>query len=186
MNMNNKIFFVCFGFGLIMLGFNIPSQAATAVTVNYGVVKSVSTTTKDAQHAGGALAGGIIGGLIGPRRHRGLRVVAGAGIGAAVQGSATSGVLQQYTVELVSGGQSIISTEQTDIMSGDCVMIEQGDHANIRRVSSYHCETKNKTTAEHHQSAADNCQLAKNELTKAETDQAITNAAKKVRILCED
>ena len=39
---------------------------------------------------------------------------------------------------------------------------------------------------EHHQSAADNCQLAKNELTKAETDKAITNAAKKFRVLCED
>jgi hypothetical protein len=171
---------------LVMLGFNISSQAATAVTVNYGVVDSVGTTTKDSKHAGGVLAGGLIGGLIGPRRHRGLRVIAGAGIGAAVQGSATSGVLQQYTVNLVSGGQSIISTEQTDIRTGDCVSIEQGDHANIRRVSSYHCETNNKKTAEHHQTGADNCQLAKNELTKAETDQAITNAAKKVRILCED
>jgi hypothetical protein len=53
-------------------------------------------------------------------------------------------------------------------------------------VSSYHCETRNKTTAQHHEEAADNCQVAKNELTKAETDQAITNAAKKVRVLCED
>jgi outer membrane lipoprotein SlyB len=171
---------------LVMLGFSIPSQAATVVTVNYGVVDSVGTTTKDSKHAGGAVAGGLIGGLIGPRRHRGLRVVAGAGIGAAVQGSATSGVLQQYSVNLVSGGQSIISTEQTDIRTGDCVSIEQGDHANIRRVSSYHCETKNTKTAEHHQSGADNCQQAKNELNKADTDKDITNAAKKVRVLCED
>ena len=171
---------------LVMLGFNISSQAATAVTINYGVVDSVGSTTKDAQHAGGAVAGGLIGGLIGPRRHRGLRVIAGAGIGAAIQGSATSGVLQQYSVNLVSGGQTIISTEQTDIRTGDCVAVEQGEHANIRRVSSYHCETKNTKTAEHHQSAGDNCQQAKNELNKADTDQAITNAAKKVRVLCED
>ena len=172
--------------GLVMLGFHISSQAATAVTINYGVVDHISTTTVDSKHAGGALAGGLIGGLIGPRRHRGLRVVAGAGIGAAVQGSATGGVLQQYSVNLVSGGQTIISTEQTEIRIGDCVTVEQGEHANIRRVSSYHCETKNAKVAEHHQSAGDNCQQAKDELNEADTDQAITNAAKKVRILCED
>lgn len=162
------------------------SHAASAVQIDYGVVDSVGTTTKDAQHAGGALAGGLIGGLIGPKRHQGLRVVAGAGIGAAIQGSATSGSLQQYSVKLNSGSQVVISTEQQDIRSGDCVSIEQGDHANIRRVSSYHCETTSKTPVAHHESAADNCQLAKNELTRADTDQAITNAAKKVRVLCED
>jgi len=172
--------------GLIMMSSSLPLQAASAVQIDYGVVDSVGTTTKDSKHAGGALAGGLIGGLIGPRRHRGLRIVAGAGIGSAVQGSATSGTLQEYSVNLNSGSQVIISTEQQDIRSGDCVSIEQGDHANIRRVSSYHCETKNKTTVQHHQEAADNCQLAKNELTKADTDQAITNAAKKVRVLCED
>ena len=113
-------------------------------------------------------------------------MVAGAGIGSAIQGSATSGVLQQYSVTLVSGGQSIISTEQTDIRTGDCVSVEQGEQANIRRVSSFHCETKNTETAEHHQSGADNCQQAKDELNQADTDNAITNAAKKVRVLCED
>lgn len=173
--------------GLILMSSSLPSQAASAVQIDYGVVDSVGTTTKDSKHAGGALAGGIIGGLIGPRRHRGLRIVAGAGIGSAVQGSATSGTLQEYSVNLNSGSQVIINTEQQDIRSGDCVSIEQGDHANIRRVSSYHCETKNQSEfPQHHQEAADNCQLAKNELTKAETDQAITNAAKKIRILCED
>ena len=171
---------------LVMLGFNVSSQAATAVTIIYGVVDNISTTTVDSKHVGGAMAGGLIGGLIGPRRHRGLRVVAGAGIGAAVQGSATGGVLQQYTVNLVSGGQSIVSTEQTEIRTGDCVAVEQGQHANIRRVSDYHCETKNTKVPEHHQSAGDNCQQAKDELNKADTDQAITNAAKKVRVLCED
>ena len=172
--------------GLVLMSSSLPSQAASAVQIDYGVVDSVGTTTKDSKNAGGALAGGIIGGLIGPRRHRGLRIVAGAGIGAAVQGSATSGTLQEYSVKLISGSEVVISTEQQDIRSGDCVSIEQGDHANIRRVSSYHCETRNKSTEQHHQEAANNCQVAKNELIKAETDQAITNAAKKVRILCED
>ena len=177
-------YIVCFG--LVLLSSSAISHAASAVQIDYGVVESVGTTTKDAKHAGGALAGGLIGGLIGPKRHQGLRVVAGAGIGAAVQGSATSGTLQQYSVKLNSGSQVIISTEQQDIRSGDCVSVEQGEHANIRRVSSYQCETKNKSAEPHHVSSADNCQLAKDELNKADTDQAITNAAKKVRVLCED
>jgi len=182
MNRNVLLIFI----GLVTLGFNASSQAATAVTINYGTVDGVGTTAKDAQHAGGALAGGLIGGLIGPKRHRGLRVVTGAAIGSSIQDSATSGVLQQYTVDMIGGGKSIVSTEQQDIRIGDCVSVEQGDHANIRRVSSYHCETKNTITAEHHQSGADNCQLAKNELNAADTDEDITKAAKKIRVLCED
>jgi len=184
MIMNKYLNIACVGLVLSISGTS--SQAASAVQIDYGVVDSVSSTTKDSQHAGGALAGGLIGGLIGPSRHRGLRVVAGAGIGAAVQGSATGGTLQQYSVKLNSGSQVVISTEQQDIRTGDCVSIEQGDHANIRRVSSYQCETKNKSTEPHHQAAGDNCQQAKNELNKADTDEAITNAAKKVRVLCED
>jgi len=48
--------------GLVTLGFNASLQAATAVTINYGTVDGVGTTTKDSSGAGGALAGGLIGG----------------------------------------------------------------------------------------------------------------------------
>jgi len=172
--------------GMIVLIGNVSVQAATSVTINYGLVQSVTTVTKESQHAGGALAGGVIGAMLGPRRHRGLRVVAGASVGAAVQGSATGGTQQQYSVKLVSGGTTIINTEQTEIRKDDCVAIEQGEHANIRRVSHYHCEANSSQAPTHHSDAANNCQKAKNELANAETDSAITNAAKKVRILCED
>jgi hypothetical protein len=183
--MYKKLFLTCAAMAIIVG--SAASHAATAVTINYGTVETVGTTTTESSHAGGALAGGLMGALIGPKRHRGLRVVAGAGIGAAAQGSATGGTMQQYSVKLVSGGQEVITTEQQDIRTGDCVAIEQGEHANIRRVSSYHCETKNTTSIpEHHTSAASNCDLAKNELVKADTDDEITNAAKKVRVLCED
>ena len=162
------------------------ANADSIVSVNYGTVQSVSTVTEESSHAGGAVAGGLIGGLIGPKRHRGLRVVTGAAIGAAAQGSATGGTAQKYTVMLNNGVEEAITTEQDDIRTGDCVSIEVGDHANIRRVSSYHCETKNTDTEDHHQAAADSCQMAKNELVKADTDDEIDNAAKKVRVLCED
>jgi hypothetical protein len=110
-----------------------------------------------------------------------------AAAGAAIQGAATGSVAQQYTVQLRNGGQAIVSTEQQEIRQGDCVSVEQGQHANIRRVSDIHCEERHKTTIpEHHESSANNCQLAKDELTKAQTDESIDHAAKKVRVLCED
>jgi outer membrane lipoprotein SlyB len=158
---------------------------AQSITIYYGTVESAVTVDKDAKHAGGALAGGVMGAVIGPSRHRGLRALAGAGIGAAVQGSATSGTQQQYNVSLKSGGTTIIDTEQNDIRVGDCVSIEQGSHANIRRVSSVHCETETQVPA-HHTSASNDCEKAKHELSNAQTDDAVSVAAKKVRILCED
>ena len=162
------------------------ANADSIVSVNYGTVQSVDTTTEESSHAGGAVTGALIGGLIGPRRHRGLRMVTGAVVGGAIQGSATGDTVQKYTVMLNNGVEEAITTEQDDIRTGDCVSIEVGDHANIRRVSSYHCETKNTDTEDHHQAAADSCQMAKNELVKADTDDEIDNAATKVRVLCED
>ena len=170
----------------LILASSAAANADSITSVNYGTVQSVATTTVESSHAGGAVAGGLIGGLIGPRRHRGLRIATGAAIGAAAQGSATGGTAQKYTVMLNNGVEEAITTEQTDIRTGDCVSIEVGEHANIRRVSSYHCETKDTTVAEHHQRDSDSCDLAKSELVKADTDDEIDNATKKVRVLCED
>ena len=164
--------------------------AATAVTINYGKVTSIQTVKKEASHAGGALAGGLLAaGLAGPR-HRGLKIATSAAAGAAIQGAATSGTTTQITVKLVEGGQVNITTEQQDFREGDCVMVEQGEHANIRRASSYHCEqgekAKKSEPTENHATMANYCQQAKSELAKAETDAAIEKAVKKVRVLCED
>jgi outer membrane lipoprotein SlyB len=158
-----------------------------AITINYGTVESVSTVEKDSKHAGGVLAGGLVGALIGPSRHRGLRIAAGAAAGAAVQGAATSGTLQLYTVSLVTGGTVQISTEQTDIREGDCVQVDQGEHANIRRTGTVHCEDGGlpEDPLPHHVQNAQGCDAAKQELSKAETDDAVDLAIKKVRVLCD-
>ncbi len=76
--MYKKLFLSCIAMALSVA--SIASQAATAVTINYGTVESAITTTEESSHAGGALAGGLMGALIGPgRRHRGFRMLAGAG-----------------------------------------------------------------------------------------------------------
>jgi len=161
--------------------------AASAVSISYGVVEGVQTVQHKGQHAGGAIAGGMLGAIVAGPRRRALKIGASAAAGAAVQGAVTSGTSLQYRVRLIGGGESIVITEQQEIRQGDCVSVEQGSHANIRRVSNYHCEqvTQNIPPA-HHKSGADNCQVAKNELAKAGTDEEIDRAVKKTRILCED
>ena len=93
-------------------------------------------------------------------------------------------VLLQYTVALKNGGAVVIDTEQRDMVLGDCVVVEQGQYANIRRVSNINCKVDQKPT--HHVSAATNCQKAKDELNNAKTQDAVEIAVTKVRTLCED
>lgn len=159
-----------------------------SVSINYGTVESVATVQQDAQHAGGAVAGGLVGALIGGPRHRGLRVLTGAAVGAAVQGSHTSGTLQLYSVTLVSGGTVQVTTEQTDIRIGDCVQVEQGQYSNIRRTGTVHCEPGSSSASSpppHHAQLSQECDQAKQELGDAETDEAVDLAIKKVRVLCD-
>lgn len=186
----NKIILSLLGACALLFTISPVSIAASAVTINYGTVKSVTTVEKDASHAGGAMAGGLLGVAMAGPRHRALKIGASAAAGAAIQGAATSGTSTQITVKLVEGGQVNITTEQQDFREGDCVVVEQGDHANIRRASSYHCEqgekTKKSEPTKNHTAMANYCQQAKNELAKANTDEEIDNAVKKVRVLCED
>jgi len=161
--------------------------AETAVTINYGSVTAVSTIKEESKHAGGAVAGGLLGAALGGRRHRGLKIAASAAAGAAIQGAATGGTAQQYTIELVTGGQELISTEQDDIRVGDCVSVEQGDHTNLRRVGAAFCDGTNDgdPPPQHQQQAAGGCNNAKNELAAADTDDEVDIAVKKVRVLCD-
>ena len=175
------------GFLAILSSHNSSAIAASAVSIQYGIVEHAMTIKQESSHAGGAVVGGLLGAAFSGPRRRGLKIMGSAAAGAAIQGAATGGVVQQYSVKLRNGGQVMVSTEQQEIREGDCVSVEQGDHTNIRRASSIHCEERfNTTTPAHHESAASNCDVAKKELMDAKTDQEINNAAKKARILCED
>lgn len=161
-------------------------QAGDAVKLEYGTVKAIETVQAQGKRAGGTMVGGLAGGII-AKDHRGLGALAGGLIGGGIQKSRTSkDTLQQYSVELISGGLVIIDTEQEDMIVGDCVVVEKGQYVNIRRVSSINCQPKYKQNPEHHKTAASNCQKAKDELNNAKTDDAIEQAVIKVRTLCED
>lgn len=159
-------------------------SAGSSVSLQYGKVEAVEVVQAKSRHARGALLGGI-GGAVLAHDHPGLGAVAGGLIGGSIEGHHTGKqTLQQYTVSLTSGGAIVIDTEQHDIVVGDCVMVEQGQYSNIRRVSGINCQVKQEPN--HHVSAAGNCQKAKDELNNAKDNAAVENAVIKVRTLCED
>lgn len=180
----NKIFAMITVGGLLMSGVVIAQQAGQAVMVQYGTVEGVKIIQDPGRRAGGAAIGGLAGGAIADD-HRGLGMLAGGLIGSSVQKHHTAGTLNQYKVNMISGGELVVNSDQNDLIVGDCVVVEKGQYTNVRRVSSINCELKQDPAA-HHVEAADNCQKAKNELNSAKTDDAIEMAVIKVRTLCED
>ena len=162
----------------------LAQSAGSAVSLQYGTVASVEQVKAAPKHARGGLLGGVAGAVL-ANGHPGLGAVAGGLIGGSIEGHRTGKqVLQQYSVALNGGGALVIDTEQHDIVVGDCVVVEQGQYANIRRVSNINCHLDQKPA--HHVSAASNCQAAKDELNNAKTSEDVENAVIKVRTLCED
>jgi outer membrane lipoprotein SlyB len=182
--MNIRMHAVATVFFMVLSTQVLAQTAGSSVSLRYGTVKSVETVQAQAKHAKGALAGGLAGAVI-AKDHRGLGALAGGLIGAGIEGHHTKkDTLQQYTVAMMNGGAVVINTEQQDIVVGDCVVVEQRQYANIRRVSNINCYRSQQP--EHHVSAANNCQKAKDELNEAKSNEEVENAVIKVRTLCED
>jgi outer membrane lipoprotein SlyB len=161
----------------------LAQQAGQSVVLQYGTVEAVKTVQNDGKRAAGTAVGGLAGGLI-AKDHRGLGMIAGGLIGGGIEKHHTAGTLNQYSVTLMTGATMVVNSDQNDLIVGDCVVVEQGQYTNVRRVSSINCHLNQKP--EHHVSAANNCQLAKDELNSAKTDKEIESAVIKVRTLCED
>jgi len=141
-------------------------------------------------------AGSVIGGAIGllaTMGHSGASQVGGAVVGAglgALVAKETAGTGVKFTVRLVNNSTIDIVTENQSIALGDCVSIEQGQHANIRRVSPVMCTTPPSDPAYAPMNAANvqesqECQQVKRELLNATTEQATNLAYKKMQAFCQ-
>lgn len=162
------------------------------IEVQYGTVENVQQVQMDAAYGKDSIIGGALGLLAASTGSTGTQIAGaavGAGLGALVA-KETAGTGQRYTIQLVGGANIAIVTEQQDIVVGDCVSVEQGEHANLRRVSSAMCSTDPShpaysTMHASTQSEAAECHAAKQQLVNAQTDQATDIAYKKMRALCE-
>ncbi len=161
----------------------LAQQAGQSLMLQYGTVEGVKTVHDDGRRAGGTMLGGLAGAAIADD-HRGLGMLAGGLIGGGIQKHHTAGTLDQYTLRLSTGATLIVNSDQNDLIVGDCVVVEQGQYTNVRRVSSINCHLDQQP--DHHVEAANNCQKAKDELNQAKTNEQIEQAVIKVRTLCED
>jgi hypothetical protein len=164
----------------------------TLISVAYGTVQNVQQVQMKPSYAEGSLIGGALGLLATSRASGGsqaLGAIAGAGLGALVS-KETAGTANQYTVLLVNGNTVSVVTDQKQIDAGDCVSVEQGDHTNIRRVSTAMCNTPPSHPAypamhaSVQQISAD-CAKAKQEMLAASSEEQTNIAYKKMQALCD-
>lgn len=174
------------------------SVQAQSPTVEYGVVTGVNEIEVDNSKSnlakgGGGLLGGVVGYTFGKgstagKKRRGiiLGAAGGALLGKEATKDAGKAKAYEYVVQLNTGDNVSITTEQARIDVGDCVTIERGESANIRRVSQVHCQDKESEATAEHIAEAKECAAAKAAISDTETDEAIVGAVKKARLSCEE
>jgi outer membrane lipoprotein SlyB len=165
--------------------------------VQYGRITDVTATTVNnstAQNVG-TLVGGGLGLASGSGQsgsNRALRTVGGAAAGRGVGTLAGRSQAFEYTV-LIGGTNTVrIVSDQAGKRVGDCVAIEQGQFNNIRLVSDARCAparpaTPTPTPAPVPQAeaeAASACDQAKQQVLQADTDEALSLAERRMRLLC--
>ena len=166
---------------------SFPVAANTAVS--YGkitAVKPVKVEDSSAQTAG-ALVGGVLGLVTGRGQsssNRTLRTVGGGIAGQQVAKLASTKQAFEYTI-LVGGATMTVVTDEAGMRVGDCVAVERGAYTNLRLVADSQCAPKAKPlpTAAREANA---CTAAKDEVLKAQTDEAFDRAERKMRLLCVD
>ena len=183
---------------LLTFAVNGPAYAVSSgdlnqsISIGYGTVTQIGTERVDSNAPKGAVMGGIIGAATSGHHDRGKHAAIGA-----LSGGVLASVMQgdrsarSYRVAMVTGAEKVIVTEQADIVVGDCVAIEEGRSANIRRVPSVHCEhhghpaMAQEAVRAKASASADQCHAAKDMALQAATEDEIDVAMKKVRIFCD-
>lgn len=162
------------------------------ISVQYGTVENVQQVDMAPSYGAGSLIGGALGLLATSSRSTGSQVAGAAGGAAlgALVAKETAGSGLRFTILLVNGNTINIVTENQGIRTGDCVSVEQGQHANIRRVSTAMCTTPATHPAYpamHHSNILESaeCNVAKQELLRATTEQATEIAYKKMQAFCQ-
>jgi len=166
------------------------------ISVSYGEVVGAEVVDLQSDVGRNATIGALVGGLIGLATGQNFAsAAAGAGLGAAGVGLSTraaegSQEAVAYVIRDEDGRQSKIVTEDKHLIVGDCVAVETGRTANLRRVSQEMCGPRMDHSIESelrsmHQEEAQECDGAKQELLEAQSDADIDAAVKKVRVLCK-
>lgn len=160
------------------------------LSVRYGEVIGVERVPLPSAAPAGAMVGGFTGLVLARNKSPGRQIATGIG-GAALGGLATRALEGErrgyaYQIRYVNGTESRFITEKDYLRSGDCVAVERGEYANVRRVSDLLCGPRPPQQADaSHLAQAEQCHRAKEQLLAAENEEAIDSASRKVSILCD-
>lgn len=167
-------------------------RAGNSISIQNGIVVEAKGVEMSGAGGTGALVGGLIGYATSSGNRSSRRVrdgLLGSALGGGVA-SSTRGPRQgmQYRVN-TGNGEIVVVSDQTEIGIGDCVTVENAGTgaANIRRASMALCEQPgevDEAIAAELQDDAENCLAAKGEMLGAETDDALEQAVRRARILC--
>lgn len=169
------------------------AEKGSLIQIDYGVVEKVENVKVDSNIGKGIIAGGMLGvgtsGKHDKAKHAAEGAAAVAILTAIAEGKRKA---HSYQVKLTSGSVVKLVSESKEITEGDCVSVEQGKTANIRRVSPVYCESPDHEALRHphvqaaaYEDAAE-CHTAKEMAMHAKTENEVDIALKKVRVFCDD
>ena len=169
------------------------NRAGAAAKISVGTVERAERVQLDSKAGDGVLIGGTIGllsasGKSGGKKARNtiIGATSGAMIAGAAQGSREG---MAYTIATGPGTRVKVISDQTGILVGDCVAVEEaGATNNVRRIAREACDRASQPVVtqlqpEFQREAAE-CIAAKDQLVNAVTPQAVDIATRKVKILC--
>jgi hypothetical protein len=180
-----------------------PAAVEAQTRVQYGRITNVVATTvnNSTSQNVGTLVGGGVGLATGSGQsssNRALRVLGGAAAGRGV--GTLSGQSQAFEYTVLIGGTTTTRfiSDQAGKRVGDCVAIEQGQFNNIRLVPDARCALPAPRPAAPapapapapiavppaEMEAASACDQAKQQVLSAETDEALSLAERRMRLLC--
>lgn len=167
-----------------------PAARGYEIRVRYAEVTEVNRVQLPSAAPAGAIVGGFTGLVLSSGKSTGRQVASGIG-GAAIGGLATRALEgdrlgYSYTLRFADGSLSSFITEKGYMRVGDCVVVERGQYANIRRVAPVLCEGGPSVAIDRsHVEDARLCHEAKEQLLAARSDAEIDAASRKVSIICQ-
>lgn len=174
-------------------------RAGQSASISIGtVVKAETIDLRSKDAPAGALVGGMLAYHTSSSKSSSSTKWGRAAIGAAAGGAiarAREGDLtgRLYTVKLGNGRTIQVVSDQAEIRTGDCVVVEEANgQANVRRADRAACEPEAEAVLadadvqEELQEEAAECLAAKEAMLAAETDEAFQLAKRKMDIFCND
>ena len=175
--------------------FALAQKTGDSNRVTVGIVEGKQRVNLKSNTGRNSLIGGAVGWGLARNKSSATQAAAALG-GAALGGGATSAAqgdntAMQYTIRTSQGSAIQVITDQTEIIVGDCVLVEETSKgANVRRKDPAMCKPASKEVMSHVEGELHNdasqCDAAKQRLFDAKTTEEVDVEKQVMEILCND